>query len=132
MFDALRRLGTTAADTLFSKGNIFVEGEHDAGILEDAFFDQVAGYRILPLRGRGEVEKEIATLQEAEREGDLDKLSCFIFDLDRSVATAQSTPMVRVLQWARYCLENDLIDRRLLYDELLESGAKDLGSRGDV
>lgn len=130
VFDALRRLGTTAAETLFSRGNIFVEGEHDAGILEDGFYDQVMGYKITPLRGRSEIEKEIATLQAAETRGELDKLSCFIFDLDHSPASARSSPMVRVLQWDRYCLENYLINRRSLFDELADSGVPDLGSRG--
>lgn len=130
VFDALRRLGTTAADTLFSRGNIFVEGEHDAGILEEGFYDQVAGYKITPLGGRGEVEKEIATLQDAEGRGELDKLSCFIFDLDRAVASARSSAMVRVLQWDRYCLENYLINRKLLFDELTDCDVSGLGSRG--
>ena len=130
VFDALRRLGTTPAETLFSKGNIFVEGEHDAGILEEGFYDQVLGYRITPLGGRGEVEKEIATLQNAEKQGDLDKLNCFIFDLDRTALSLNSSQWVRVLQWDRYCLENYLINRKLLFDELLASGVAALGSRG--
>ena len=81
VFEALRRLGTTAADTLFGRGNIFVEGEHDAGILEEGFYDQVVGYKITPLKGRGEVEKEISTLQAAEAKGDLDKLNCFMMGI---------------------------------------------------
>jgi predicted ATPase len=130
VFDALRRLGTTPAETLFARGNIFVEGEHDAGILEDGFYEQVVGYRITPLRGRSEVEKEIATLQAAEKQEELDKLNCFIFDLDRAPASAKSTPLVRVLQWDRYCLENYLIHPKLLFDELADSEVPDLGSRG--
>jgi predicted ATPase len=63
VFDAFRRLGTTAAETLFARGNIFVEGEHDAAILEEGFYEQVIGYKITNLGGRKEVEKEIATLQ---------------------------------------------------------------------
>ena len=130
VFDALRRLGTTAAETLFSRGNIFVEGEHDAGILEEGFYDQVLGYKITPLGGRGEVEKEIATLQNAEKQGELDKLNCFIFDLDRTALSISSSPLVRVLQWDRYCLENYLINRKLLFDELQDSGVTTLVSRG--
>jgi predicted ATPase len=130
VFDALRRLGTTAAESLFARGNVFVEGEHDAAILEEGFYEQVVGYRITSLGGRKEVEKEIATLQEAERKGELDKLSCFIFDLDRSPFQTISSDLVRVLQWDRYCLENYLINRKLLFDELTDSGVTNLGSRG--
>jgi predicted ATPase len=130
VFDALRRLGTTAAESLFSRGNVFVEGEHDSAILEEGFSEQVMGYKITSLGGRKEVEKEIAALQEGEKKGELDKLNCFIFDLDRSPANVKSTDLVRVLQWDRYCLENYLIGRKLLFDELTASGVKDLGSRG--
>lgn len=130
IFDALRRLGTTAAETLFSRGNIFVEGEHDAGVLEEGFYEQVMGYRITSLGGRMEVEKEIKTLQEGEKNGELEKLNCFIFDMDRAPTNIESTDMVRVLQWDRYCLENYLVGRKLLFDELGESGVPDLGSRG--
>lgn len=131
VFDALRRLGTTAADTLFSRGNIFVEGDHDAGILEEGFYDQVMGYKITSLGGRKEVEKEIVALQEGESKGELDKLNCFIFDLDRRPAASRSSALVKVLQWDRYCLENYLIDRKLLFDELSDLGVANLGSRGD-
>ena len=130
VFDALRRLGTSAVETLFSRGNIFVEGEHDSAILEEGFYDQIIGYKITSLGGRREVEKEIAALQQGERKGELDKLNCFIFDLDRSPAGAKSSDLVRVLQWDRYSLENYLIARKLLFDELTDSGVPDLGSRG--
>ena len=109
---------------------MFVEGEHDAAILEEGFNDQVLGYKITSLGGRKEVEKEIAALQDGEKRGELDKLSCFIFDLDRSPSGTKSSVLVRVLQWDRYCLENYLIGRKLLFDELTESGVRDLGSRG--
>lgn len=131
VFDALNRLGTSAADSLFSKGNIFVEGDHDALLLEDGFYDYVAGYKITSLGGRSGIEKEIETLQKAEKQGDLDKLNCFIFDLDRMPTNISSSQFVKVLQWDRYCLENYLIDRKELYDELLELGVPDIGSRGE-
>lgn len=131
VFEALRRLGTTAAESLFSKGNIFVEGEHDSAILEEGFSEQIMGYKVTSLGGRKEVEKEIAALQAGERKRELDKLTCFIFDLDRSPSGATSTELVRVLQWDRYCLENYLISRKVLFDELFDSGVKDLGSRGE-
>ncbi len=131
VFDALNRLGTSAADSLFSKGNIFVEGDHDAILLEDGFYDLVVGYKITSLGGRSGIEKEIETLQRAEKQGELDKLNCFIFDLDRMPTNVSSSKYVRVLQWDRYCLENYLIDRKELFDELLELGVPDLGSRGE-
>jgi predicted ATPase len=130
VFDALRRLGTTAAESLFSRGNIFVEGEHDSAILEEGFNELVMGYKITSLGGRQEVEKEISTLQEGERKNELDKLNCFIFDLDRSPTGIVSTELVKILQWDRYCLENYLIGRKQLFDELTNSGVQDLGSRG--
>ncbi len=130
VFSALNRLGTSAADSLFSQGNIFVEGDHDALLLEDGFYDFVAGYKITSLGGRSGIEKEILTLQNAEKKGDLDKLNCFIFDLDRMPTTIISSSLVKVLQWDRYCLENYLIGRKELYDELSELSAPDIGSRG--
>jgi predicted ATPase len=130
VFDALRRLGTTAAESLFSRGNIFVEGDHDAMILEEGFYEQVTGYRVSGLGGRREIEKEIAVLQEGERRGELDRLNCFIFDLDRRPSEARSSELVRILQWDRYCLENYLINKKCLYDELLENKVAGLGSRG--
>lgn len=130
VYEALRRLGTTAAESLFSRGNIFVEGEHDSAILEDGFYDIVIGYRITSLGGRGGVAKDIRTLQDGERRKELDKLTCFIFDLDRSPSGAKSSELVRVLQWDRYCLENYLINRKLLFDELIDCGVQSIESRG--
>lgn len=131
VFEALRRLGTSAAESLFASGSIFVEGEDDVAVLEEGFFEQISGYRITSLGGRNEVEREIRTLQDAESAGELDRLNCFIFDLDRMPANLQSSEFVRVLQWDRYCLENYLIDRGLLYDVLRDRGVDDLSSRGD-
>ena len=112
VFDALNKLGTSVADSMFSKGNIFVEGDHDVQILEEGFYDFVAGYKITSLGGRSNIEKEIQTLQKAERNGELDKLNCFIFDLDRMPTNITSSQLVKVLQWDRYCLENYLIALR--------------------
>lgn len=130
VFSALSRLGTSAAESMFSQGNIFVEGDHDSIILEDGFYDIVAGYKITSLGGRAGVEKEIATLQEAEKKDDLDKLHCFIFDNDRVPTNLSSSRKVKVLQWDRYCLENYLLGKKELFDELLDLGISDLGSRG--
>ncbi|MCK9621590.1 MAG: AAA family ATPase [Methylobacter sp.] len=130
VFCALARLGTSAADSMFSQGNIFVEGDHDSLVLEDGFYEFVSGYKITSLGGRTGIEKEITTLQQAEKKGDLDKLNCFIFDLDRMPSSIVSTPLVKVLQWDRYCLENYLIKPKELFDELTELGVTDLDSRG--
>ncbi|MEM9118200.1 MAG: AAA family ATPase [Cyanobacteria bacterium P01_F01_bin.56] len=130
VFTALNRLGTSAVDSIFSRGNIFVEGDHDTQILEDGFNDLVTGYRITALGGRSEVEKEIKTLQKAESEGRLDRLHCFIFDYDRMPTEIQNSQMVKVLQWDRYCLENYLIGSKILFDELKDLGVNGLESRG--
>jgi predicted ATPase len=131
VFDALRRLGTTAADSLFSRGNIFVEGETDTAILEEGFYETILGYKLTGLGGRGDVEREIRALQDAERRGEVDKLNCFIFDRDNRPGALTSSALVRVLQWDRYCLENYLLGRKTLYDELSDSSGASLGSRGE-
>jgi AAA domain, putative AbiEii toxin, Type IV TA system len=82
VFDALRRLGVSAGDVLFSAGSIFVEGGDDVEILEAGFSEIVVRYNITQLGGRGSVEREIRTLQEAERKDEVDTMKCFIFDLD--------------------------------------------------
>lgn len=131
VFEVLKRLGTTAADSLFFKGNIFVEGEHDSLILEEGFYDLLNGFKVTSLGGRSEVEKEIKALQEAEKRGELDKVHGFIFDMDSSPSSILSTKLVRVLQWDRYCLENYLINRKVLFDVLQDAGCKGLSSRGE-
>ena len=37
---------------------------------------------------------------------------------------------MKILQWDRYCLENYLIGKKELFDELSELGVTDIGSRG--
>jgi len=131
VFEALKRLGTSPADSLFSNGNLFVEGDQDAAILEEGFFDLISGYKVTNLGGRTEVEKEIQVFKEAERRGELGKLHCFIFDLDRKPTSLQGTSLVRLLQWDRTCLENYLLGSKILFDVLSEVKAKGLTSRGD-
>lgn len=106
VFDALRRLGTSASDVLFTNGSVFVEGDHDIEILDAGFSRLLARYNITHLGGRDAVERGIKTLQEAEAGGKIDTLKCFIFDLDRMPTSLQSTDLVRVLQWKKRCLEN--------------------------
>jgi predicted ATP-dependent endonuclease of OLD family len=49
VFEALRRLGTSANDVLFSAGSIFVEGEHDMDVLAAGFDKLVVKYHIAQL-----------------------------------------------------------------------------------
>jgi predicted ATP-binding protein involved in virulence len=110
VFDALKHLGNQASDVLFWKGGIFVEGPNDVDLLEAGFSDKIAGYKITKLGGRDEVEKEIKVLQIAEKQGKLDSVQFFIFDLDRKPTNLVSSEKVKVIQWDRYCLENYLLD----------------------
>lgn len=61
VFDALRRLGTSASDVLFSSGSIFVEGADDIDILDAGFASTLNRYKVTQLEGRGNVEREIRT-----------------------------------------------------------------------
>jgi hypothetical protein len=103
---------------LFSAGSIFVEGEHDVEVLEAGFDKLVVRYNITQLGGRLNIENEIKTLQKAETKGEIDTLKCFIFDLDQAPTSLVSSRMVKVLQWKRRCLENYLIDEKIIYDLL--------------
>jgi predicted ATP-dependent endonuclease of OLD family len=136
VFDALRRLGTSASDVLFSAGSIFVEGEHDIEVLQAGFDELVSKYNIKQLGGRQSVEKEIKTIQAAEKNGEIDtlKLFVFIFDLDNAPSTIQSTRLTKVLQWKRRCIENYLIDDKIIYDLLndREISKEKIDARGNV
>jgi hypothetical protein len=116
VFEALRRLGASTSDVLFSRGSLFLEGPHDAEILETAFRHRVAGFKLTPLRGRKEVEKEIRTLQAAEKTENLTTKQLFIFDRDRQVTALTNSNLVKFLQWDRYCLENYLLDSDAIFD----------------
>jgi hypothetical protein len=134
VFDALRRLGTTASDMLFSSGSIFVEGYDDIEILETGFAKILNRYKVTQLEGRNNVEKEIRTLLAAEERGDVETLQCFIFDLDNAPTQLRSTSKVRVLQWDRRCIENYLINPTVIYEVLRDdeiSGDK-IDARGEV
>ena len=122
VFDALRRLGTSASDALFASGSIFVEGEHDMEILDAGFAKMLNRYNVTQLEGRGNVEREIRTLQEAEARGEVDTLKCFIFDLDNAPTKLVSSPLIHVSQWKRRCIENYLINEKVIYDVLRDDG----------
>ncbi|MCB1782276.1 MAG: AAA family ATPase [Candidatus Competibacteraceae bacterium] len=131
LFEALRRLGTSTAEALFTNGSIYVEGEHDSSILEDGFYDLLSGYKVTSLGGRKEIEKEIVTLQESEKMKKLDKLRCFIFDLDNKPTNLSDSDFVKVTQWDRYCLENYLLDKKILFDQLRSNSKSPPDNRGD-
>lgn len=118
VFDALQRLGTSASDALFSSGSIFVEGDDDIEILDAGFSNILNRYKLTPLEGRSNVEREILTLQAAEKRGEVDTLKCFIFDFDQVPTQLSSTPLVRVTQWKRRCIENYLINEKAIYEAL--------------
>ena len=134
VFDALKRLGTTASDVLFTNGTIFVEGDDDADLLNLGFPAQLNRYRVVELGGRSNVEKEITTLQQAEVRHEIDTLKCFIFDLDRTRTLLASTKFVKVLQWKKRCLENYLIDDKIIYDLLRgeDISSERIENRGEV
>ncbi|TWD57852.1 AAA ATPase-like protein [Agrobacterium vitis] len=131
MYEALRRLGSSTADVLFSRGTIYVEGEHDADILMEGYFDLISGYKITPLGGRGTVEKEIKHLQHSETEGELEKTQLFIFDNDNKPSALTSSNFVRVIQWDRYCLENYLLEEKILFDLVTRHAKSPPASRGE-
>lgn len=130
----MRRLGTSASDVLFSNGSIFVEGDQDVEILDTGFSRLLSRYKITQLGGRGSVEREIKTLQRSAPDGELDTVKCFIFDLDNIPTGLTSTKLVRVLQWKRRCLENYLIDDKIIYDLLKrpDVSQKSIPTRGEV
>ncbi|MDB5713026.1 MAG: hypothetical protein JWO15_423 [Sphingomonadales bacterium] len=119
--EALRLVGTSESEALLYKGTIFVEGPHDTEILEAGFPALLRQYRLKDLGGRNEIEKQIRSLQTAESKGKLTTPLSFIFDRDRKPTDLQSTDLVRVLQWSKYCLENFLIDMDSLTDLLKDS-----------
>jgi hypothetical protein len=116
LFEILRRLGLSSMDVVSWQGTIFVEGEDDINLLSLGFPELLSNYQIKQLGGRGEIEKDILRLQEAERGGDIQRLNVFIFDHDSKPSALQSTSLVRTLQWDRYSIESYLMDENILFD----------------
>jgi predicted ATPase len=116
--EALRRLGTSASESLLYKATVFVEGDHDSDVLEVGFDNLFRRYKFKDLGGRKEVEKQIRLLQEAEAKGVTVAPQYFIFDRDEAPSGLTSSSSVRFLQWPRRCLENHLIDIDILTDLL--------------
>ena len=119
---ALRLLGTSEIEELLYEATIFVEGPEDVDLLEYAFRHLLARFKFRELMGRGEVEKHIRKLQEAEAQGLKENISYFVFDLDNKPAGLSSTEKVVVKQWDRYCLENYLLDTEVLYYTVRQEG----------
>ncbi len=115
---ALRLLGTSEVEEMLYEGVIFVEGEDDVDLLEAGFPEMLAKIKFRELSGRGQVEKHIRKLQEAETKGQKENISYFLFDQDRKPSTLKSSLKVKIKQWDRYCLENYLIDSAVLFDVL--------------
>lgn len=130
VFEALKRLGVNTDDVLFTQGTIYVEGEYDSDLLEVGFANRIHGFKVTQLGGRNNIEKEINRLQVEENKKALDVKQNFLFDFDRKPSGLQSSEMVKVEQWDRYCFENYLIDSNMIYDAGTELGAKNLPTRG--
>jgi predicted ATPase len=112
----LRLLGTSEVEEMLYEGVMFVEGEDDVDLLEEAFPELLAKFKFRELSGRGELEKHIKKLQEAEQLGQKENISYFVFDHDNKPTELKSTDKVRVKQWDRYCLENYLLDPAVIFD----------------
>jgi hypothetical protein len=123
-------LGSSAADVLFAKGNIYVEGPHDQLILQTGYAELLNGYKITSVGGRGEIEREIPNLQEQEKAGKLTKRQLFILDGDRRATTLSSTRLVRIHQLKRYCIENFLLNENIVFDLVTSHAKKPVESRG--
>jgi predicted ATPase len=121
---ALRLLGTSEVEEMLYEGTVFVEGEDDVDLMEEAFPESLARVKFKDLSGRGEVEKQIKRLQQAEKKGQKENISYFIFDHDRKPTTLASTEKVRVKQWVRYCIENYLLEPEILFDVLSKERCK--------
>jgi hypothetical protein len=111
---ALSRLGTSESEGLLYKATVFVEGDSDVDLLETGFDALLRRYKVKELGGRREVEKHIASLQQAEKSGTKLSARYFIFDKDGVPTGLKSSPAVKLLQWDRRCLENYLIDLDVL------------------
>lgn len=114
----LRLLGTSEVEEMLYECIVFVEGDDDVELLEDAFPESLSRVKFRELAGRSEVEKHIEKLQEAERNGQKENISYFLFDRDEKPTSLRSTDKVRIRQWDRYCLENYLLDAEIIFDLL--------------
>lgn len=114
----LKLLGTSEIESLLFDAVVFVEGPDDVELLEFAFRDFLSRLKFRELAGRGEVEKYIRLLIEADKDGRAENTKFFIFDRDNKPADLVSTATVKLRQWDRYCLENYLIEPDILHDTI--------------
>jgi hypothetical protein len=68
--------------------------------------------------------------QAQETKGRLKKRQLFILDGDRKPTQLKPSPLVRVHQLKRYCLENYLLEDDFLFDLISSHAKKNIGSRG--
>lgn len=120
VFGVLQKLGSSSTDLLSTKGVVYLEGPHDADVLEQAISIHLPGFVAKHLGGRNEIEKNIRTLQDEDKKNRLDYYQLFLFDLDNRPTAIQSTHKVKILQWDRYCLENYLLESDAIFDTLRE------------
>ncbi|WP_058187940.1 AAA family ATPase [Terracidiphilus gabretensis] len=121
VIQALKLLGTSEVEEMLYDAVVFVEGPDDVELLEIAFPNVLSRIKFRELFGRAEVEKHIQSLQDAEKNGQKENISYFLFDRDRKLTGLSSSKKVKVKQWHRYCLENYLIEQEILFD-LLNGG----------
>jgi hypothetical protein len=132
--DALRRLGTSEVEGLLYRATMFVEGEHDAEILERGFGVALKNVKVKDLGGRSEIEKQIKHIQQAEAGGAKVSKIYFIFDKDNSPTDLSNSSNVKIHQWDRRCIENYLIDFDVL-EAVLRDGnivGRPANSAGDI
>lgn len=127
-------LGTTETEGLLYKAIISVEGRDDVGILEEGFPTTLQSYKLKPQGSKSEVLTAIRSLKSLEKSGDLKSTHFFIFDRDKMPANEMTTQLVKVLEWDRYCIENYLIDPRIISKLLSDKGIAKLAPKnsGDV
>lgn len=112
--EALLMLGTSETEGLLYKAIISVEGREDVEVLEEGFPGLLQAFKVKPQGGKAEVLAAIKTLKSLEVAGDLKSTHFFIFDKDRKPTREKSTDRVKILEWDRYCLENYLIDYKII------------------
>jgi len=132
LFQVLNRLGLSSMDVLAWQGTIFVEGDDDIQLLSLGFSDMLSTFQIKQLGGRSEVEKDIKRLQEAEKNGDIQRLNVFIFDHDSKPTELNNTECVRILQWDRYSIESYLLDESYLFQILNRHTDTKIDSKGSL
>jgi predicted ATPase len=128
--EALNRLGVNPEKALTSRGTLFVEGDTDVTLLQNAFSDILGGVLVQALNGRNEVHKSITQFQTHERNGELKETIAFLFDHDGKPTELSSSSLVRIEQLQKYCLENYLIDEECLYDAIRKYAVNPPESRG--